>query len=352
MERGENGNRIENAILEWRKREERYNDLFGFNVASNKLILRDKLIYYDKIANKFSDSKNIEEQYALKLLSQERKNLEKRLYPNRIIRLLRRLLVRVIWTRVVNRRDEKNVRNQVQQLQGQLGRYGFPVDGDVLAKQIKADGSSFNIAIPSTYVKEHERMDYSLMFTKDETGNYRFDGYKALFQDDRTPEEKKSHVFRADSYNGYTAKEAHKLLSGCSMKKDGNWVKIDFNDKKANGEYVIKEYGGNYGFDLERVLSELPIKRSDELSLFRLKSDLERGFREAVTFLRDGIEQTFYIQADPQRKSVTIYDENSKKITLNSIKGEKCQNEVLKVVSKANEQKVATGKRTRSLKVN
>ncbi|UUC44208.1 hypothetical protein [Flavobacterium cerinum] len=353
MERnGERDNRIENAILEWRKREERYSDLFGFNVASNKLILRDKLIYYDKIANKFAGTKSIEEQYALRLLNQERKNLEKRLYPNRVIRFLRRLLVRVIWTGIIARRDEKDVKNQIQQLQGQLGRFGFSVDGDVLAQRIKTDNSSFSIGIPSRYFSEHERMNYSLMFTKDETGHYHFQGYTASLQDDKNPEQDKSHFFSADQQNALDYSKAYNLLSGRSVMKEGNWMKMDFNDKNANGEYAMREYGGKYGFDLDKVLADLPMKEKDELSLFKIKHSLENGMRTSISFTREGKEETYYIEADPKNKSVVIYDQALKKITLNSISAKKDSNDVLKIVSKANDVKLENKPKRNSVKFN
>lgn len=351
MER-ERENRIENAILEWRKREERYNSLFGFNVSSNKLILRDKLIYYDKIANKFSGTNSIEEKYALKLLNQERKNLEKRLYPNRIIRLLRRLMVRVIWTRITVRSDERNTRNQMQELQGRIGRFGFSVDDDTLRNQIKTDSPSFSIDVPSRYVSEHERMNYSLMFNKDETGRYRFEGYNAVLRDDKNPEQEKSHFFRVDQQNHFDGNEAYNLLSGRAIMKDGSWMKLDLNDKNAAGEFAMREYGGKYGYDLDKVISELPLKNEGELSCFRLKSNLERGARERVSFLREGKEQAFYIEADPHARSVTIYDEHSKKITLNSIKGGVQQRQVMTVVNNANEQQVVKKSGRNAMKLN
>lgn len=43
--------------------------------------------------------------------------------------------------------------------------------------------------------------------------------------------------------------------------------------------------------------------------------------REAVTFLRDGSEHKFFIEANPHFKLINIYDEHAKKISMASALG-------------------------------
>ncbi|MCF0049277.1 hypothetical protein LXM25_04355 [Dyadobacter sp. LJ53] len=71
----------------------------------------------------------------------------------------------------------------------------------------------------------------------------------------------------------------------------------------------------DYGFELEKVLSKLPIKElGNEQDKTRLIESLQKGNRQAVTFSENGTEQRRYIEANPQFKSVTVYDENAKRI--------------------------------------
>ena len=63
----------------------------------------------------------------------------------------------------------------------------------------------------------------------------------------------------------------------------------------------------------------------------KLKDDLEQGQRASVTFVKDGKEQMYFIEANPQFKSVNIYDEHSRKITLATATGSKAMEATMKV---------------------
>lgn len=69
--------------------------------------------------------------------------------------------------------------------------------------------------------------------------------------------------------NKYTLKEAYNLLAGRPVFKDlvnqeGHeyqaWVKLNFKNTMNNGNYEMKQYHTNYGFDLEKTLGHYPIK--------------------------------------------------------------------------------------------
>lgn len=351
MKNGERENRVERAVLEWKNREERYSSLFGFNVASSRLLSRDKLIYYDKIANKFSGTMNLEEKHTLRMLDQERKNLEKRLYPNRLLRFLRRILVRVIWTGASKRGVNRKLNQEASRLHDEVGNHGFDVNRGLITKQIVQDKDSFDIPMSPTYVSEDESMGYSLHFAKDGTGQYGFEGYRATLQNDKLPGQDKSQLFKVNGDSLFSERDAYNLLSGRAALRAGKWIQLEFNDCSAEGEHRMKEFNRTYNYDLDKILSELPIKEKDSsLEKGRLQRSLEKGERSAVTFLKDGHEQRFYLEADPAKKTVTIYDQHSKKITLNALNGVKQVGEGLKVAQKASKIEIS-GKRT-GLKVN
>ncbi len=101
-------------------------------------------------------------------------------------------------------------------------------------------------------------------------------------------------------------------------------MQLDFNDKDAIGNYSIKEFNTGYGYDLNSVSQQLPLKGfSNDIDAEKLESALRSGSRCAVSFLKDGKEQMFFIEANPQFKSINIYDEHLKKISVASALGNK-----------------------------
>ncbi|MCH5683986.1 hypothetical protein LWM68_06730 [Niabella sp. W65] len=101
-------------------------------------------------------------------------------------------------------------------------------------------------------------------------------------------------------------------------------MQLDLNDKDQHGSFRIKQFHSDYGYDLDKVLRQLPLKeltRTEETD--KLKNALKNGQKVSVSFVKDGKEQRFYIEANPQFKSVNIYDEHSRKITLHTALGNK-----------------------------
>jgi hypothetical protein len=108
-------------------------------------------------------------------------------------------------------------------------------------------------------------------------------------------------------------------LSGRAIEKKDSWLQFDLNDKDSFGDYRLKEFYLDFGYNLEKVIQNLPFKELiDKREIFE---SLKDGNRQKVIFLKDGIECRFYIEANPQFKTINIFDENSKKITLNSALG-------------------------------
>src|SRR5690606_41803296 len=77
----------------------------------------------------------------------------------------------------------------------------------------------------------------------------------------------------------------------------------------AGGNFKLQHYHPQYGYDLEAALSKHPIK---ELGHEEYKGSLlespKKGNRQSATFQVDGSEQKHYIAANPQFKTINIYD--------------------------------------------
>jgi len=347
-------NRVESDLNQWRSREERFGKLFSFDISNDKVFLKEKLNYYEVIAAKYKGISNPEERLALRILKQERNRIEKQLYPNVLLRLLRRLLLSVKQQYVV-RRIAKQTAIKEHALKESLIKTGFGNVVNKLEQYMKQGQQEFSIPV-SYYVNEQERLDFNLSFSKDHNGQYQFENYKAALKNEQKPEESKQQNFSMEAGNTVTAIQAYNLLAGRAIQKEyasleGNkqsvWMQLDFNDKDGAGNFRMKEFPDGYGYDLRRALSQLPLKETDLDVKEKLIDNLINGSRQQVTFLKEGKEQTFYIEANPQHKTVNIYDEHAKRISIASALGNKTT-ESAQVVKKINlQEEVGSAKKNR-----
>ncbi|UPZ36472.1 hypothetical protein MUB18_20515 [Sphingobacterium sp. PCS056] len=354
MENQLGANRVEAAIAEWNKREDRYSSIFSTNMGSNKTLLREKLRYFDRVAANYSGTKNLDEKFALRLMKDERRKIEKQLYSSRILRLLRRWVVVPVRQQLSRKEGSRELAVQKAHLLDQISHLGFKVPAEKIDSHLKNGTPQFNIEI-STYVNENERLDHKLKFEKDNTGQYQFEGHRTALINNNKPAEIREHFFSVDNSKNIRESEAYHLLSGRAIKKGDSWLQLDLNDVNTKGEYRVKEFGNMYGYDLDKVLNELPIKDGlHHTEREDIKAALKRGGRQEVSFLKDGNEKRFYIEANPQFKTLNIYDEHSKKITLNSLK-EGDVSEALKAAKKVDMQqdnKLQNTKRRNGMKLN
>ena len=126
--------------------------------------------------------------------------------------------------------------------------------------------------------------------------------------------------------NKYTLKEAYNLLDGRPVyknlvSKEGNeyeaWIRLNFKNKLENGNYEMKQYTKNYGFDLETVLSKYPIKElTNEQYRQSLTESLHRGNLQKVTFVDSkGNEEKLYVSPNIAMGSLNVYDENKQRLS-------------------------------------
>lgn len=335
-------NRVESDINQWRSREERLGKLFPTGIANNRVLLREKLHYYDATAARYKDTNNQDERFALRILRQERKRIEKQLYPNVLLRLLRTLVIPVRQQYFIKQETKKENVNQ-QEIKEVLLKSGFGNLSNKLEQYMKQGQPEFTIPV-SYYQNEKERVDFNLFFAKDQNGKYQLETFKAQLRSESKPEETMQQTFRIEPGSAFTANEAYNLLSGRAIQKEhttiegqrqNTWMQLDFNDKDATGNFRIKEFHAGHGYDLRQMLSQLPLKEASMDAKEKLMNNLINGSRQQVTFLKEGKDQTFYIEANPQHRTINIYDEHSKKISMASAHGNKTADTV-QMVKKTN----------------
>lgn len=202
--------------------------------------------------------------------------------------------------------------------------FGEKLNAD-LENKIKEQPADFKLSIPGEFTKGDvkERVDFTLDFKKsDQTDMYFFNRYQATLKND-DPEKEKSQTFYITKNSGITAKEAYNLLSGRAVNKDlenkegqpfNAWVQLDFNEKDKNDNFKVKQYHQGYGYDLDNVLKRYPIKEQfNEEDKAKLMKSLEKGNIQQVTFIREGKEEKMFVSANPQYKTLDLYDSKMEK---------------------------------------
>lgn len=92
-------------------------------------------------------------------------------------------------------------------------------------------------------------------------------------------------------------------------------VQLDFKDADSNGNFKLNHYHENYGYDLEATLAKHPIKElQNESHKEDLMNSLKKGNLQSATFIKDGQEVKQYIEANPQFKTLTVYDAQQKRV--------------------------------------
>lgn len=161
---------------------------------------------------------------------------------------------------------------------------------------------------------------------------YFFNSYKVDLQKDNS-KESLEQTFYINKGSNITMKEAYNLMEGRAVNKEltnkegqlyNAWVQMDFKEIDSNSNFKLNQYHQNYGYDLEGTLAKLPLK---ELENPKYKEDLidslKKGNLQSATFLKDGNEVKQFIEANPQFKTINVYDVNMKRIDNRESKGEK-----------------------------
>ena len=156
----------------------------------------------------------------------------------------------------------------------------------------------------------------------DSSDLYFFNSYNASLQ--KTNGESVDQTFYLNRGKGVTAKEAYNLLEGRSVYKDLTnrngepykaWIQIDFENKDKNNNNEVKQFHENYGYNLKDAVSKfsIPDLQDDEKSKALIQS-LQKGNIQSVSIEKDGSPQKMFIEANPQYKTVNLYDGQLKRV--------------------------------------
>jgi hypothetical protein len=165
--------------------------------------------------------------------------------------------------------------------------------------------------------------EVKLNFRKsDNSDMYFFNSYDASLT--RSNGQKLDQTFYLNRGKGVTAKEAYNLLEGRSVFKElitkegqpyNAWIQLDFEKKDNRNNYEVRQFHENYGYDVKAAVSKLTIvELTDAEKEKALIHSLQKGNIQSVSIEREGNVSKMFIEANPQYKTITLYDANMKRI--------------------------------------
>jgi len=163
----------------------------------------------------------------------------------------------------------------------------------------------------------------NLNFRKsDNSDMYFFNSYNASLT--RTNGDKVDQTFYMNKGKGVTAKEAYNMLEGRAVHKELNtkegesykaWLQLDFKAKDKNNNHEVKQYHENYGYDLKAALGKYAITELADVEKEKtLLQSLQKGNIQSVSIEKDGNVSKMFVEANPQYKTVTLYDAQMKRV--------------------------------------
>ncbi|WP_147322086.1 hypothetical protein [Mucilaginibacter conchicola] len=189
----------------------------------------------------------------------------------------------------------------------------------LLEKNISENKPEFALLTSQTY--DQKDVAYALHFKAgSENEMYFLNKFDAAVNE--KPDEKQT--FYINKGNGITAKEAFNLMEDRAVykqlfNKEGEkyhaWLKLDGENLTEGGNKKFKQWNDNYGYDPEQLLKGKGIKEMDGgQSQGNLMRSLKKGNAAQITAQVDGSEKKFFITANPQFKTVDLYDQQMKRI--------------------------------------
>lgn len=188
-----------------------------------------------------------------------------------------------------------------------------------LENNMKQGKPEFQLKIETEFNKD--KIGAVLHFTKsDKSDMYFLNSYDATLE--KVNKEQLSQTIYLNKGQGITMKETYNLLNGRAVNTDltnkagekyNAWIQLDLKSKNEQGNYETKQFHQNYGYDLTTSLQKYPVKELiDEKERERLISSLQRGNLQVVTFQLNGNDQKMFVEANPQFKTLNIYDKDMK----------------------------------------
>lgn len=214
--------------------------------------------------------------------------------------------------------SNKNVSSLLSYL-NDLGFGSSPIFQQRIEEEISNQSINFHL-YTEAFFDEYTKMEAKLYFFRTgQADQHLLERYQTSLLDLEDQRIRRSQTFYVEDGLGITFKEAFNLLQERSVYKDvmspeGNykaWFRLDFREKDLHDNYMVRQYGLRYGYDLEKVLTAYPIRElGNEATRVGLYRSLETGNLQPVIFDKPTKSEKMFIEANPMFKTINIYSAN------------------------------------------
>ncbi len=305
----------------WHQKQTMLESVFGSGISAD--LDREKFEFLSAGIARIAPGASADEKLVLAMLSKTTARLEKQLYPNPVLRVLRKLKALVYDRPVQAARLAKLKAENIGLLSTELGRIGVNPDKLDLAKRLDDESPRLDIAMVSPYGTDHN-FQVKLHMEKNDSGAYQLNGYTATLKDPANPEKSRSYTF--DAASGVNAREAANLLQGRAVLKHyqigdnrmgSKWMQLDFKNLSVEGKPVLKEMGADYEFNIRQQVTKIASALEKwELTSARVLDGLEKGNQ---IVLKGVGGETTYLEVDAIGKAVSLKNEQGKPVPLESV---------------------------------
>lgn len=253
-------NRFTKPLQEWKESQQRLSSIFSSSILKSKAFEKEELIFRQNLLMHIGKPKNLEERITRKLLQQQKRELEKSLFPNLLIRLIRLAME-------FSKDQYRRIRMEGQKTNSIPNRRVSIRSGPALDRLTATHSKN------STLVKQ------------------RFIG-----QDKFSQAEQKN------------------LMEGRSVAKKDLWFHLDLADMDTKGRFALKQIP--FKFDLETKLLKLPFELQSETA-----ERLRQGERVEAKIQTNSVDRTIFVEANPIMRNLIFYDDQQKRMTLKQLMG-------------------------------
>lgn len=301
-------NRIEqgyNEIIKWKQRFDR---LFSSEVMASRAFKLEQLAQYERLLARHGGL-NREEKVFRNMVRQERRGLERSLYPNPLVRLVRRVLVtglRTVGT-IGRMLFGQGGQGSAGRLSDELVRRGFGEVAEGMQRAIRQGEGTGRIGL-SEMQANGDRLDFSFPVSMGDDGGARLQAIEVS----KVSPDGQRQLFRFDASSEVTRGQARDLVAGRMVNRGGStWQMVDLNDRDADGFFLARQVSVP-GFDLSAALERLPLQRSTLDDKQSLMAGLLEGRRMQCRIEIDGTIKDAEIEAQPLSRGLQVYHEGKK----------------------------------------
>lgn len=318
------GRHVNRAIVlceNWQDKMIMLEEVFGKGIEKDST--KQKYDFLQKGINRISKDATPDEKLVLDMVKKTIGKMEKQLYPNPVIRTMRRVKA-LLYDRPLQAATLKKLKSEnIAALTDTLGGLGLNAERLNLDRNLDFEQAKTAIELVSPWGSNNYSVKVN--FEKNASGGYDMTSYTGTLQDPINPESKRSYTF--DANLKINAREAANLLQGRAVlkyypigenKMSSKWMQLDFTNLTADGKPQLKETPGDHEYNLRQEVAQIAdALNKPELASVKALNGLEQGNQIALKHM-DG--KTNYLQANPLEKRITILNEKQQPVTLDSLK--------------------------------